>query len=715
MPLFLASRMMMTLMSLIMTLTTLLTMMFLPAHAFQWPQTHHHHHHNHHLVSSITTPPSSSRRFKKSSSNNFFILNEHANENTAAASAAESSTAPTTTTTSPSPLMIIDTAATATDAAASDYKLNQPELQSLQQHHLDELSTSSAIRGPTTALIYDTTLRDGTQMESISVSCDDKLKITKRLSSFNIDYIEAGWPGSNPKDEEFFQRARVELDAHTFSKLVAFGSTRRKNIGAKDDKQIQLLVNSMAPTVCIVGKAHLWQVTDILRADPQENLNMIRDSVQYLVSQNRVVMVDLEHYFDGYKFNKEYTLQCCQAAIEGGASVLVMCDTNGGTMPWEIERITKETLVHFPKTTFGIHCHNDCGLAVANSIMAVQSGVGLVQGTINGIGERTGNADLCSIVPSLALHCGCENMNCKDNLEDITSLSRFLDEILNRTPDRSAPYVGASAFAHKGGLHVAALERSADSYQHIDPAMVGNQLRVLISELSGRQNILGKIKEMDLDIGDEDVVAERALVILDRVKRLESMGYTFEGADASVDLMILHSTQGYCPPFQVLDYTANVYDTNVDSASRVMSKMETHGLDHHDTSMPSSLARATVKVRVLDDHDHTDDDFLDRLEVSEGDGPVDALANALKKALEPSHPELQNLRLIDYKVRILDPESATRAATRVMIEFKDVSTGKKWSTVSVDRNIISASLNALVDGFEYALKEVVAACVIDFE
>jgi len=426
-------------------------------------------------------------------------------------------------------------------------------------------------------------------------------------------------------------------------------------------------------------------------------------------------MVDLEHYFDGYKFNKEYTLQCCQAAVEGGASVLVMCDTNGGTMPWEIERITKETLVHFPKTTFGIHCHNDCGLAVANSIMAVQSGVGLVQGTINGIGERTGNADLCSIVPSLALHCGCENMNCKDNLEDITSLSRFLDEILNRTPDRSAPYVGASAFAHKGGLHVAALERSADSYQHIDPAMVGNQLRVLISELSGRQNILGKIKEMDLDIGDEDVVAERALVILDRVKRLESMGYTFEGADASVDLMILHSTQGYCPPFQVLDYTANVYDTNVDSASRVMSKMETHGLDHHDTSMPSSLARATVKVRVLDDHDHTDDDFLDRLEVSEGDGPVDALANALKKALEPSHPELQNLRLIDYKVRILDPESATRAATRVMIEFKDVSTGKKWSTVSVDRNIISASLNALVDGFEYALKEVVAACVIDFE
>lgn len=553
-------------------------------------------------------------------------------------------------------------------------------------------------------------------MESISVSCDDKLKITKRLSQFNVDYIEAGWPGSNPKDEEFFQRAQTELDPHTFSKLVAFGSTRRKNIAsACEDKQLQLLVNSGAPTVCIVGKAHLWQVTDIIRASPTENLDMIRDSVQYLVSQGRTVMVDLEHYFDGYKFNAKYTLQCCHAAVEGGAQVLVMCDTNGGSMPWEIERITKETLDHFKSTTFGIHCHNDCGLAVANSIMAMQAGVGLVQGTINGIGERTGNADLCSIVPSLALHCGCENMLCKDNLEDITSLSRFLDETLNRTPDKSAPYVGASAFAHKGGLHVAALERSADSYQHINPSMVGNQLRVLISELSGRQNILGKIKEMDLDIGDDDVVAERALVILDRVKRLESMGYTFEGADASVDLMILHSTQGYCPPFQVLDYTANVYDTNVDSASRVMSKMETHGLEHHDTTMPSSLARATVKVRVLDDLEHTGNDFLDRLEVSEGDGPVDALANALKKALEPSHPELKNLRLIDYKVRILDPESATRAATRVMIEFKDVSTGRKWSTVSLDRNIISASLNALVDGFEYALKEVVAACVIDFE
>jgi len=561
-------------------------------------------------------------------------------------------------------------------------------------------------------------------MESICVSCNDKLNIAKRLSEFNVDYIEAGWPGSNPKDEEFFARAQLELDEVTRSKLVAFGSTRRKNIDAEDDAQIRMLVESGAPTVCIVAKAHLWQVTDILRADPEENLEMIRDSVRYLVQRGREVMVDLEHFFDGYKFDEGYTLKCCQAAVEGGAKVLVMCDTNGGVMPWEIEQITKTTLSNFPSTTFGIHCHNDCGLAVANSLTSVQAGVGLIQGTINGIGERTGNANLCSIIPSLALHCDCEDMTCKDNLEGISSLSRFLDETLNRTPDKAAPYVGASAFAHKGGLHVAALERSPDSYQHVDPSKVGNQLRVLISELSGRQNILGKIKKLDLDMEDMDekFVAERALVILNRVKKLESMGYTFEGADASVELMILHSTQGYCPPFQVLDYTAQVYDTNVDSASRVMSKMENYGLKNGNSgedaisikTVPSSLARATVKVRVLDDPNHADDeDFLDRLEVSEGNGPVDALANALKKALTPSHPELLGLELIDYKVRILDPESATKAATRVMIEFKDTSSNQKWTTVSVDRNIISASLNALVDGFEYALREVVASCVLD--
>jgi 2-isopropylmalate synthase len=615
---------------------------------------------------------------------------------------------------------------------------------------LPAITRGGADATPSTVLIYDTTLRDGTQMESISVSCDDKIKITRRLSTFDVDYIEAGWPGSNPKDEEYFRRARTELDDVTFGKLVAFGSTRRKGVNACDDMQVKTLVDSMAPTVCIVAKAHLWQVTDILRADPNENLDMIRDTVSYLVSCGRDVMVDLEHYFDGHAFDKDYAYDCCMAALEGGASVLVLCDTNGGSMPWDVDRIVVETTSRFVGNDakggrdnapiFGIHCHNDCGMAVANSLMAVRAGVGLVQGTINGIGERTGNADLCSIIPSLALHCDVSRMSCRDNLSDVTSLSRYIDETLNRSPNAAAPYVGASAFAHKGGLHVSAIERSPDSYQHVDPSKVGNRLRVLISELSGRQNILGKMRTLDLeDHHDDAVLNERALVILDRVKRLESMGYTFEGADASVELMILHSTMGYCPPFQVLDYTAQVYDTNVDSASRVMSKMERRDVDMASSmkvdptspssssssstssssaaplAMPSSLARATVKVRVLDGVIPHDGPYLDRLEVSEGDGPVDALANALKKALSPSHPELENLHLVDYKVRILDPESATRAATRVMIEFKDVDTGRKWTTVSVDRNIISASLNALVDGFEYALRETVAACVVDFE
>ena len=612
------------------------------------------------------------------------------------------------------PINQYDATATSEDASYTDASDTAEwiaqQLESLSdtsfQLQNQQLLTNGPMRGPTNVIVYDTTLRDGTQMESISVSCDDKLKISQRLSEFAVDYIEAGWPGSNPKDEEFFNRAQTELDTKTKSKLVAFGSTRRKGIQAKDDAQIRKLVECGAPTVCIVAKAHLWQVTDIIRANPTENLNMITDSVSYLTSLGIDVMVDLEHYFDGFKFDQEYTLQCCEAAVKAGAKVLVMCDTNGGSMPWEVEEITKATVQKFgDAATIGIHCHNDCGLAVANSLTGAKAGVGLIQGTVNGIGERTGNADLCSIIPSLALHVGSK-MTCNDNLDEITSLSRYLDETLNRTPDRGAPFVGSSAFAHKGGLHVAALERSPDSYQHVDPSKVGNKLRVLISELSGRQNILGKMKKLDI-VMDENLVAERSLVILDRVKQLESMGYTFEGADASVELMILHSTQNYCLPFRVLDYTAQVYDTDVDSATRVMAKME-----NKDSGTKTNLARATVKVRVLIDP-NLEEKYLDRLEVSEGDGPVDALANALKNALVPSHPSLESLQLIDYKVRILDPVAATAAATRVMIEFKDGKTDRQWTTVSVDRNIISASLNALVDGFEYALKDVVDQCFIE--
>lgn len=437
---------------------------------------------------------------------------------------------------------------------------------------------------------------DGTQGESVSVSCDDKLKIASRLSLFNVDYIEAGWPGSNPKDAEFFNRAKTELSNDARTKLVAFGSTRRKGINAKDDKQIQALVDSGAPTICMVAKGHLWQVTDIIRASPMENLEMISDSVSYLVSLGKTVFVDLEHFFDGFKFDEEYTMSCCKAAVDAGASALVLCDTNGGSMPWEVETITSQVVERF-NVTVGMHAHNDCGMAVANSIMAAKSGAGLIQGTINGVGERTGNADLCSIVPSLSLHVNSK-MSCVSNLRNITNLSRFVDETMNRQPNSAAPFVGTSAFAHKGGLHVAAMERSPMSYQHIDPSLVGNEKRVLISELSGRQNIMGKIKDLEaFDISD-DAISERAIGILNRVKKLESIGYTFEGAEASVDVMILHATKGYCPPFIVLDYSAQVFDNKLDPAFRTLL----HDSDS-DSDAPSSkigaTARATVKVRTL--------------------------------------------------------------------------------------------------------------------
>ncbi len=444
-------------------------------------------------------------------------------------------------------------------------------------------------------------LKDGTQGESVSASCDDKIKIAKRIMAFGADYVEAGWPGSNPKDAEFFQRTKTEFTLEQRAKLVAFGSTRRKHILAQDDAQLQALLDSEAPTLCLVGKAHAWQVEEILKTTREENLAMIYDSVHYLVhTAGRRVMVDLEHFFDGYKADPEYATACCRAAADAGASCLVLCDTNGGSMPWEIQAATEDMVRTFDSCTVGIHAHNDCGMAVANSIMAAKAGAGLIQGTINGIGERTGNADLCTIVPSLALHVSTK-MGC--NLKDLTTVSRFVDELLNRTPQTTAPFVGASAFAHKGGLHVAAMERNPLSYQHVDPSLVGNAQRFLISELSGRQNILAKMKEAGID-GDD--MSERALAILERVKSLEAQGYTFEGAEASVHLMILHATKGYCSPFQVLDYSAQVYDTHIDSSSRVVQKQKqrlrrkegSEDMVSHRSSL-GPTARATIKVRTV--------------------------------------------------------------------------------------------------------------------
>ncbi|CAB9497603.1 2-isopropylmalate synthase [Seminavis robusta] len=584
--------------------------------------------------------------------------------------------------------------------------------ESSDQWILDSLEKEDrCVVGPKEVLVYDTSLRDGTQGESVAATCDDKLKIVRRLHSFDVDFIEAGWPGSNPKDAEFFQRAKEELTAEERTKLVAFGSTRRKSVKASEDPQVQALLDSEAPTICLVAKAHAWQVEEILKATREQNLEMIRDTVSFLRSKGRRVFVDLEHFFDGYKHDKDYVMKCAEVAADAGASCLVLCDTNGGSMPWDVTNICKEVVDYFGGLkTIGIHTHNDCGMAVANSLAGANSGVGLIQGTINGIGERTGNADLCSIVPSLAFHMESK-MTCKSNLEDLTKLSRFVDEILNRTPNQGAPYVGSSAFAHKGGLHVAAMERSPLSYQHIQPELVGNQMRVLVSELSGRNNILQKIEEVGMNWGGitAKVTNEKAMAILNRVKALENKGYSFEGADASVHLMILHATQGYCSPFQVRDYNANVYDNNMDKTARMLSWNE----NKKDLSGNGPTARATVSVRTVNTDPDAEDLYVDMLEVADGNGPVDALANALRRALLPSHPSLEGVELVDYKVRILDPSSATGAATRVMIEFKDTRVGNTWTTVSVDTNVVSASLNALVDGLEYALIENSAMCTLD--
>lgn len=598
----------------------------------------------------------------------------------------------------------------AASAAADDSKNDAWIAQSLHANASVQSSPlSSFVKGPKQCLVFDTTLRDGTQGESISASCDDKLKIAARLASFDIDYIEAGWPGSNPKDAEFFQRAQTELPPHARAKLVAFGSSRRKSVQVSQDPQIQALVDSNVPTICMVVKAHPWQVTEILRATREENLEMIRDSVAYLVGLGKTVLVDLEHCFDGYKADPDYVMACCEAAADAGASCLVMCDTNGGSMPWEVADISRALVSHFNGfCTMGVHCHNDCGMAVANSLSASHAGAGLVQGTINGIGERTGNADLTTIVPSLALHCQTK-MTCNDNLKDLTALSRYVDEILNRTPNQAAPFVGLSAFAHKGGLHVAAMERNPLSYQHVEPQLVGNEMRVLISELSGRQNIMGKMQDIFGGTMEDSQKSDRSLAILNRVKELENMGYSFEGADASVHLMMLHSTKGYCPPFQVLDYSAQVSDANMDSASRVVANLD----EDLPTSKRITTARATIKTRaVVEDPKTMELKYLENLQVSDGNGPVDALAKALMKALMPSNPFLQYVELIDYKVRILDPASATEANTRVMIEFRDSETEQQWTTVSVDTNVVSASLNALVDGFEYALIEHAQLCML---
>ncbi len=510
--------------------------------------------------------------------------------------------------------------------------------------------------------IYDTTLRDGTQGEGVNFSLADKLRIAQRLDAFGIDYIEGGWPGSNPKDAEFFEQVRSLELKH--ARVAAFGSTRRADKRVEEDPQIQLLLDAETPVVTIFGKTWDLHVRDVLRTTLDENLRMIEDSVRYLKSHGREVIYDAEHYFDGWKANPEYALKTLQVAQEAGADWIVLCDTNGGSLPWEIEEGVRaaQAVVDIP---LGIHTHNDSGVAVANSLVAVRLGCTQVQGTINGYGERCGNADLTSVIPNLQLKMGYECVPA-EQLAGLRDLSLFVSELANLSPNAHQPFVGHSAFAHKGGAHVNAMVKNERTYQHIDPALVGNRKRVVVSELSGKDNIAVKRAEFGLD--GLDRATERR--ILQHIKELENRGFAFESAEGSVELLLRRARDDYRRPFELIDYTATV--------------------EHRQGR--GVISEATVKVRIGDRVFHT---------AAEGNGPVNALDLALRKALEQFYPQVKKVQLTDYKVRILDSQAATAAHVRVLIDSTDGE--RSWGTVGASTNIIEASWQALADSVEYAL------------
>jgi 2-isopropylmalate synthase len=513
--------------------------------------------------------------------------------------------------------------------------------------------------------VYDTTLRDGTQGENVSLSVDDKLRITRLLDDLGVTYVEGGWPGSNPKDATYFQRVR-DLDLqHT--RVAAFGMTCRVGSDPADDANIRALLEAATPVVTVVGKTSLLHVRDVLRTTPDENLRIIRESLAYLKAHGREVIYDAEHFFDGYKLDADYTMQTLQAALDGGAEALVLCDTNGGALPHEVTELTQAVAARFPDVKLGIHTHNDGELAVANTLAAVRAGARHVQGTVNGYGERCGNANLCALVPDLELKLGYRCLP-EGRLANLTRLSRVVAEIANMAPNHQAAYVGKSAFAHKGGMHVAAIRRNIDSYQHISPELVGNEMRVLVSDLSGRGNMLSKAEEFGLDLSSE---AARAVVA--EIKDLENRGFVFEGAEASVAMLMLRQHPDYAPPFELVDFMV------------VVEHRAGRGL----------FAEATVKLCVSGEEVHT---------VAGGNGPVDALDRALRKALTPVYPDLAAFQLADYKVRILDGENGTAATTRVLIDTQNGS--HRWSTVGASANIIEASWLALADSMEYGLTHV---------
>lgn len=510
--------------------------------------------------------------------------------------------------------------------------------------------------------IYDTTLRDGSQAEGISFSLYDKLLLTERLDRFGFDYVEGGYPASNEKDAQYFEQVRGKNLRHV--KVAAFGMTRRKGIDAARDAGLRALLDSQAAVITLVGKASAFQVTEVLQAKLDENIAMVEDSIRFLVEAGREVIFDAEHYFDGWKGDRDYALRTAVAAAGAGAARVVLCDTNGGSMCEEVFRITRDTVAALG-VPVGIHCHNDCELAVANSLAAVRAGASHIHGTINGFGERCGNANLISVIANLGLKYGEYEVLGDGGTEHLTELSRYVYEMVNVNLRPHQPFVGRSAFAHKGGIHASGVARNSASYEHIDPALVGNERRVLVSELSGRSNIVGLSTKHNIQ-RDPKLMDK----ILAHIVSMEDAGYQFEAAEGSFDLLVKRCAGTFRPHFERLNYHVTV-ETREDG---------------------TTTTEATVKIRIGDEIRH---------EVAEGDGPVNALDAAMRKALNGHFPALRNTHLVDYKVRVINSEAATAAGVRVIIETQDET--DLWGTVGVSENIIEASWNALVDSLEYKL------------
>ena len=515
--------------------------------------------------------------------------------------------------------------------------------------------------------IYDTTLRDGAQSEGVNFTVRDKLKIAELLDEFGVTTIEGGWPGSNPKDVAFFEQAKKLRLKH--AQIAAFGSTCKPKSTPATDPNIRALLEADTPVVTVVGKSWTRHVKQVLRVSGDKNLNLIEKSLAYLAKAKREVIFDAEHFFDGYFADPDYALATLAAAVNGGATTLVLCDTNGGMLPWQVDEIVRAVQAHVD-VEVGCHMHNDTGCGVANSMAALHAGCTHVQGTVNGIGERCGNADLLAIAANIELKIG-RHVLPRRRLKHLTGLSRQVSEIANMPHPTHAPFVGRSAFAHKGGIHVAAIQRDDGSYEHVDPAAVGNVRRVVVSELSGKGNVRQKLREFGLTDADEQLVP----AMLEQIKALENRGFAFEAAEASLELMIRRQRPGYRPFFELIDFMI------------VVEHRDKRGL----------LAEANTKLRVGEKTFHT---------AAEGVGPVDAMDHALRKALRETYPDVDTLRLIDYKVRILDSDQATGAITRVLVDTSDGQ--DTWTTVGASANIIEASWQAVRDGLEFGLMKLKA-------